>query len=238
MSLRILSAELLKIRRKFIWFLIFLGPIGVVGLQAVNFGLRYDYLVGKVYRDDLWGGLIENVTILMVPTLFIGLAILASMVAGIEHQTNSWKQTLALPVTRTQVFTGKFLLNLLLLLVSTTLVAAGTIVLGIVLGFGTGIPYGVLLKACYYPFLAIVPFIALQNWLSVTFQNQAFPLTVGIAGMVVSMFSIRFGDWFPWKWPYLINAAKEPLYSVACGLAFGLVVLAAGLAHFVRKDVK
>jgi len=238
-SLRILSVELLKIRRKMLWFLIVLGPAGVIGLQAVNFGLRYDYLTSR-YASDLWGGLIGNVSMLMVPTLFIGLAIVASMAAGIEHQTNAWKMTLALPVKRGQVFLGKFLLVSLLLLVSSTLMALGTIVLGVSLGFGfSAVPAGHLGEQIYYPYLAVMPFIALQIGLSVILHNQALPLTVGIAGTVVSMFGgARFEDWVPWKWPYLLNAANDPRISAGLGVLGGAAVLAAGLAVFIRKDVK
>lgn len=238
MILRVLSAEMLKIRKKMIWFLIVLGPIGVVGLQAVNFGLRYDYLT-KEYASDLWGGLIDNVGMLMVPTLFMGLSIIASMTAGIEHQTNAWKQILALPVRKTQVFIGKFLLSVLLLFWSSTLLAAGTIGLGWALGFHMAdIPYGELLETAYYPYLAILPFIALQVWLSVTMHNQAIALTVGIAGTVFSLFSVRFEDWMPYKWPYMPGASDDPLVAVASGLIFGMVVLCAGMLEFTRKDVK
>ncbi|AJY77780.1 permease [Paenibacillus beijingensis] len=229
---------MLKIRKKMIWFLTVLGPLGVVGLQAVNFGLRYDYLT-KQYAADLWGGLLWNVGMLMVPTLFIGLAIIASMTAGIEHQTNSWKQILALPVKKSQVFIGKFLLSALLLFCSSTLLAAGTVALGFALRFpAADIPYRELLEMAYYPYLAIVPFIALQVWLSVTMHNQAIALTIGIAGTVFSLFSTRFDDWMPYKWPYLQNAADNPLYSAALGIVFGVVVLYAGVIEFVRKDVK
>lgn len=238
MIMRLLSVELLKIRRKMIWFLIFLGPLGVIGLQAANFGLRYDYLTEQ-YAHDLWGGLLGNVAMLTVPTLFMGLAIIASMTAGIEHHMNAWKQTLALPVTKIHVFLGKFLLTVMLLFVSCTLLSVGTIILGILLGFDiSAIPYGRLLELSYYPYMAIMPFIALQVWLSVTMHNQAIPLTVGILGMVFAMFSSRFGDWMPYKWPYLQNAADNPLYSVASGLALGVIVLCAGMIEFAGKDVK
>lgn len=235
---RVLSAEFLKIRKKMIWFLILLGPIGVIGLQAVNFGLRYDYLT-KVYAKDLWGGLIENVAMLAVPTLFVGLAIISSMTAGIEHQTNAWKQTLALPITRMQVFMGKFLLNALLLLCSATLLVPGTIILGVLLGFPMDqFPLAFMLKWAYLPYLAVLPFLALQVWLSVVMHNQAFPLTVGIAGTVVSMFSVRFGDWVPYKWVYLTNEADNPYYSAAAGIFLCIIMLLAGALHFIRKDVK
>lgn len=237
MMLRILSVELLKIRRKLLWFLVVLGPLGVVTLQAVNFGLRYDYLT-KQYADDLWGGLILNVSNLLVPTLLIGLAIVASMAAGIEHQMNAWKLTLALPVRKSQVFAGKFLLTALLLFVSSTLVMPFTIALGLALDFGTSIPFGKLLTTVYYPYLAAMPFIALQAWLSMTISNQAVPLTVGIVGMIASTFAPRFPDWMPWKWPLLLNGWNEPLYSVAAGLALGLAIALIGMLEFVRKDVK
>lgn len=237
MITRVLSAELLKIRKKAVWLLIVLGPLGIIGLQAVNFGLRYDYLT-KRYASDLWGGLLGEIAMLTVPTLFVGLTIVASMTAGIEHQTNAWKQTLALPVTRTQVFAGKFVLNALLLFCSATLLVVGAVALGVALGFDPGaVPYGVLLKVAYCPYLAIMPFVALQLWMSVTLHNQAVPLTVGIAGMVVSMFSSYYGDWVPYKWPSMTFVADKLLYAIGAGLALGVVVLLAGIFQFARKDV-
>ena len=117
---RIMASEFLKIRRKMILFLVFLGPIGVISLEAVNFGIRYDWLTG-IYKEDLWGGLIGEVSMLSIPTILIGLTILTSMIANIEHQTNAWKQLLALPISKSKVFTGKVLLSVLLLLTACTL---------------------------------------------------------------------------------------------------------------------
>jgi len=237
MLLRVLSAEWLKIRRRMILFLTVLGPVGVLGLQAVNYGLRYDYLT-KQYAEDLWGALIGNVTMLAAPTLFIGLAIITSMTAGLEHQTSAWKQTLALPVGRAHVFLGKLLLNVLLLLGSCTLLAVGTIGFGALLGYAVPeLPAGELLQWVYYPCLAAMPFFALQAWLSIMMHNQAVPLTVGIVGTIGSMFGTQFGDWMPYKWVSLTNAANEPLYSVAAGLGLGAVVLGVALIVWVRRDV-
>ncbi|HEY2493082.1 MAG TPA: hypothetical protein VGI33_09245 [Paenibacillus sp.] len=60
MMARVLASDLAKIRRTAIWFLVFLGPVGVIALQAVNFGLRYDYLT-DLYAADLWAGVLMNV---------------------------------------------------------------------------------------------------------------------------------------------------------------------------------
>ncbi|MNI14853.1 ABC-2 family transporter protein [compost metagenome] len=235
--LRVLSSDFLKIRHTAIWFLICLGPIGVISMQAANFTLRYDYLMHE-YAADLWGGLILNVSSLMVPALLMGLTIIASMIANIEHQTNAWKQVIALPVTKLTVISSKFGVTVLLLLVSSTLVAIGTLVLGLALGMqASDIPYRQLLTMNYYPYLAAMPFIALQVWLSITIKNQAIPLTIGIVGLVISLFAMVLADWVPWKWPYLQNEWNEPMYSVAAGLALGMLLYIIGLLSFVRRDV-
>lgn len=239
MLLRILSAELLKIRRKLLWLLVFAGPLGVVGLQGLSYGLRYDYMVRRANPDMLWSNLIHNVEALALPALLIGIAIVASMAAGIEHQMNAWKMTLALPVRKRQVFAGKFLLVALLLLCSCVLLAVGTYVTGLALGFRASVPIGELLASSFYPYLAAMPILALQTWLSVTMHNQALPLTVGIVGMIFSMFiGSRVPDWVPYKWPSFVNVWHEPYGAIGAGLALGLVVFLAGMAEFVRKDVK
>lgn len=243
MLLRILSAEMLKIKRKLIWLLVVIGPLGVVGLQVLNYSLRWDWMVRPDNSSKLWEYAINDVNTLALPALLIGLAIVASMTAGIEHQMNAWKMTLALPVKKRQVFAGKFLLTALLLLVSSTLLAILTLIFGLVLSSAMGldgpVPFGELLRGAFYPYLAAMPFIALQSWLSVTMSNQGVPLTVGIVGMIVSMFgALRFPDWVPYKWPAYVNEWPHPLYAVGAGLALGLIVFLLGMGEFVRKDVK
>ncbi|ASS69396.1 ABC transporter permease subunit [Paenibacillus sp. RUD330] len=233
---RMLSVELLKIRRKLLWLLAALGPIGVIGLQAVNYGLRYDYLM-KLHADDPWGGLLLQAGSLMLPALFIGLALVASMSAGIEHQAGAWKQLLALPVTRLQVFAGKVLLSLLLLLASCTLLLLLTLGMGLLLGFEPQVPWADIVSQSYLPYLAALPFIALQSWLSIVMANQALPLTVGTLGMVFSMFSVLMPQWMPWSWPDRAVRSADALQAAGSGLALGVLVLLIGYAHFARKDV-
>ncbi len=229
-------ADFLKIKRKMIWFLIFLGPFGVVALEAVNFGLRYDYLT-KRYEADLWGGLIGEASFLAIPALMLGLTIITSMIASIEHQTNAWKQLLALPISKFRVFTGKFLLAAVLLFISSTLLFVGIIILGLFLKFGLAIPLLTLLKMVYLPYFAAMPFIAFQTWLSITVKNQAIPLTTGILSTILSLAAFNFPDWFPWNWLYL-ESWGSPLYSAIAGLCLGFILYMLGLIDFGRKDVQ
>ena len=234
--IRFLLIDTLKMKKKWVWFLVFLGPAGVVSLEAFNFLLRYDWLT-KQYQDDLWGGLIDESRILAVPVLMMGLAIVASILAGIEHQTNSWKQMLALPVSKCSLFTAKFMLLTFLLFISCTSLGLGLIGLGAALGFGTKIPLVYLLKISYYPFLAALPFAALHTWLSIVVKNQAIALTCGIIGTILSLYGVIMPDWVPYKWLFLENSWGKVEYSAAAGVLTGLLVYLVGLLDFYRRDV-
>lgn len=231
-----LASDFIKMKRKMIWFLIVLGPFGVVALEAVNFGLRYDYLT-KRYEADLWGGLIGEASYMAIPALMLGLTIIASMIAGIEHQTNAWKQLLALPISKFRAFTGKFAVMAILLFFSSTLLLIGVIILGISLKFGTDISFVSLLKMAYFTYFASMPFIAFQLWLSITMKNQATPLTIGILSTIVSMGSLKFPVWFPWKWLYW-DSWGYPIYSALAGLGLGIIIYFIGMFDFGRKDVQ
>ncbi|WP_040951993.1 ABC transporter permease [Gorillibacterium massiliense] len=233
---RLLAADFLKLKRTMVGVLVLLGPFGVVALTAVNFGLRYDYLT-HLYKDDLWGGLLSNIADLCALALLLGNTLLTSMVAGIEHRANAWKQLLSLPVTRFHVFLSKFAVCVLLLVISSALLAVGTWLLGGFLGFGWSAPIQGILKISFYPMLASLAIAALQLWLSVVFKNQAIPLTAGIVGTIVGLYSFKLPDWLLWKWPIMLNGVDSPNWPVYAGITVGLLLLLISMVHFAGKDV-
>jgi hypothetical protein len=233
--LAVLQADLLKIKRKWFWFLVFLGPFGVIALQMVNYGVRYDYLVNG--SEDVWQDLIQNVNMFVTPSLLLGMTILTSQLATIEHQQSSWKQLLSLPVKRRLVFTSKFVITLIMLLISCLLLFIGTVLLGKGLGFDSALPLNAIVKNSFFPLLAGLPILALQIWLAITFNNQAVALTIGIFGSIGSMFSYYAPEWFIWKWPLLIGH-HEPTWYVTAGLIVGVIFLFIGIIDFQKRDVK
>ncbi|WP_238650758.1 ABC transporter permease [Paenibacillus piscarius] len=237
MMWRALSADWLKIRGKGIWFLAFLGPAGLIAMQGLNFGLRYDYLRNQ-YQADLWNGLLSNIASFVPIALYLGGTLICSLIANVEHQTSSWKQLLALPVPRTAVFLAKLLLCLLLLVVSCLLLSAGTILLGLLLGFGSQpIPYTDVLRIGFSAYAAAMPVIALQLWLSLSSRNQTLPVAVGLTLSLLSPFGMFFSEWVPLSWPELAMGASRPWLFSGAGLLLGLLVLLPGALHFARKDV-
>ncbi|WP_059041873.1 ABC transporter permease [Paenibacillus rubinfantis] len=237
MMLRSLSADFLKIRRKGIWFLIFLAPLGLVTMQALNYGLRFDWMM-KQHASDPWGGLLENISFFVPIALYLGCTLISSLVANVEHQVSSLKQLLALPITRTAVFSAKFLLCFLLLCVSCALLSAATVTLGLIFGFDlSALPYLDLARQGFYPLFAALPLLALQLWLSLAYRNQALPVSLGVTISIISPFTMNLSEWFPLNWPLFGFFGPHREWFVAAGLAVGAVILLIGLIHFNRKDV-
>lgn len=237
MMLRSLSADFLKIRRKGIWFLIVLAPVGLVAMQALNYGLRFDYLSVQ-YADDPWGGLLMNVSAFVPIALYLGCTLVSSLVANVEHQLSSWKQLLALPISRTAVFSGKFLLCFLLLSVSCILLPMGTVILGLCFGFNTEpMPYADLARMGFYPLLAALPLLALQLWLSLTYRNPSLPVSLGVTISIISPFTMNLPAQFPLNWPLFGFTGPHREWFILAGLLTGGFILLMGMLHFNRKDV-
>ncbi|MCR8846285.1 ABC transporter permease [Paenibacillus sp. SC116] len=233
---RAFASDWLKLRHTWIVALVFFGPMGVIGLQAFNWGLRYDYLTDR-YAGYLWETLIKDVHFLSIPALLLGITLVASMLAGMEHQHGSWKQTLALPIRRRTVYISKWLVCQTLMLLACILLMSGTVLLGYLLGFGGNIPWDSLLARSYYPWLTAGPILALQLWLSVSTANQTIPLSIGIVLSIMSLSAANMPDWMPLKWPLLMKDSISAELSIVLGVGTGLLVLICSIIHFTRKDV-
>lgn len=234
----LLAAEFLKLRRKWAWFLIFLGPFGVVALQALNFGVRYEYLTNH-YADDLWGGLLENVQSLVPAVLIMGIAIITSIVAYVDHENRSWKHLLSLPISKYSLLSAKFIVSIVLLGIASLLLVIGTVILGISLKFGVvSIPLMDITKMAFYSYLAALPILALQLWIAVVYSHQGAAITIGILGALFSTYSFKLPDWVIWKWPSLLNNWEVPAYSAYLGIGSALGIFLMATIHFKKRDVE
>lgn len=232
----LLRADFLKIKRKGLWFLSFLGPFGVIALQMVNYGVRKDYLLNQ--SDDDWGYFLEYVHSFTPLALVLGIAILTSFMASIENETNAWKQLISLPVSKMSVYLSKFMVLGSLLFVSSLLLGVFSLGYGILLNLGDQIPYLELLKYSFYPYFAALPVLALQLWISSVSQNQGIPITTGVLGVIFAYSAFILPDWMIWKWPSLMNEWDEPLINVMLGIGVGTLLYIVGMLDFTRRDVK
>ncbi|HWI48239.1 MAG TPA: ABC transporter permease [Rummeliibacillus sp.] len=232
----LIVTDFLKIKRKGFWFLTFLGPCGIVAMQMVNYGVRKDYLLKQ--SDDDWGYYLDNVSSFTPLAIVLGIAILTSLMASLEDETNAWKQLIALPVTKINVYLSKFTVVFSLLFLASFLLMIITLGFGVFLDLGELIPYIDVLKYSFYPILAALPVLALQLWIAVVSQNQAIPITTGIIGTILAFAGSALPDWMIWKWPSLMNEWEKPVINVVLGISVGIVLYIVGMVDFNRRDVK
>lgn len=233
---KLLTADFLKIKRKGLWFLTLLGPLGVVALQMVNYGVRKDYLLQQ--SEDDWGYYLLNIHSFTPLAIVLGIAILTSFMASIENETNAWKQLIALPVSKLSVYLSKFTVLALLLFVASTVLMIFTLSYGLFLNLGAPVPYLEVAKFSYFPALAALPILALQLWIASVSHNQGIPITVGIFGVIFAYSSFVLPDWMIWRWPSLMNQWDEPIINVLLGVGIGILLYIVGMIDFARRDVK
>ncbi|NGZ77341.1 ABC transporter permease [Saccharibacillus alkalitolerans] len=234
---KLLSTDLLKMRRTGIWWVVLIGPVGLAAMQALNFGLRYDYLVRGRYAADPWSGLLNETAMFVPIAVYLAMTLLMAMIANIENKQNSWKQMLALPVRRSQVFASKFLCCLIQLLAACALLSVSTAAVGLALNFSGPIPYADLLTFGVYPMLASLPMLGFTLWLTLTFRNQAIPISLGIAASLMSVFGASMPEVVPLAWPALVVSGQRALTFMGLGVGLFAVLYLLGSAHFSRKDV-
>jgi len=236
MILQLLKVDFLKIKRKGLWFFSFLGPIGVVSLQMVNYALRKEYLFQKT--DNHWLQYVNLVNSFTPFAIVLGIVILTSIMASIEDETSAWKQLIALPVLKRQVYLSKFTVISCLLLISSIVLLFLTYFYGLKLGLGKEVPYLLLLQQSLFPFFASLPVLGLQLWLTIVCKNQAIPITIGVLGVILAYIASGLPDWIIWKWPTLNNQWDQPYINILLCITIGIIIFFLGMIDFQRRDVK
>lgn len=233
MKLAILHAEGLKLKR-LCRLIPFLQGAILLSMTALEWYLYFRQGPGGVYAGFA-------VMYLFLSFVFLlGITLLASMMAGTEHETRAWKQLLAMPVPKGSIYLAKFLWIFLLQLGTVVITIVGMSVIW-VLYTSDPIPWKIMILQPLFVCLSSVPMIAIQLWLSTVFANQALPLALGIFGSVSSLFLARSSSplihLLPWSYP----ALSSPLIPghmqwIGISLGAGLMLLLLGMLLFSRRE--
>lgn len=233
MKLAVLHAEGLKLKR-LCRLIPFLQGAILLSMTALEWYLYFRQGPGGVYAGFA-------VMYLFLSFVFLlGITLLASMMAGTEHETRAWKQLLAMPVPKGSIYLAKFLWIFLLQLGTVVITIVGMSVIWM-LYTSDPIPWKIMILQPLFVCLSSVPMIAIQLWLSTVFANQALPLALGIFGSVSSLFLARSSSplihLLPWSYP----ALSSPLIPghmqwVGISLGVGLILLLLGTLLFSRRE--
>ncbi|MFJ7934009.1 ABC transporter permease [Sporosarcina sp. NPDC096371] len=242
---RLFRSEFLKLRKSSIWLLIFVSP-----LLSILLGLSEVDAI-KELEQQQWtatlGAMTISHAILFLPLLT---GIFSSFICRYEHAGGGWKQLLSLPVSRRQVYIVKVLIVIFLIALTQLLFISCLFFIGWMKDFSTAIPWGIIFSSVFGGWLACMPLIALQMFVSVAWSSFAAPLAVNVIFTIPNMLivnSATVGPYYPWAQPFLmmmpnssenfgaLNASTETLLIVILGSL--LLFLGSGLGYFLRKEI-
>jgi lantibiotic transport system permease protein len=251
--LRVLSAELLKLRRTNALRLVAIAPLSIVVLLTFFF-TQAPSMLGR-QREDSWISLARIMFVfwaLLVLPLYIALQ--TALVAALEHAENQWKLILARPLPRWTVYVAKLFVVAGFTSVSGALLLGGILVSGLILRsprfelhFGP-IPYSLLVASTLrITFLALLS-LAIQHWVALRFRSFTVAVGTGIVAMMTgygttilaSRDLVVWTRYFPWTLP-MMEWVRPPIDTTPLlwfsGIV-GLVVATAGCIDFSRRDVQ
>jgi hypothetical protein len=187
--------------------------------------------------------------ILLHAVLFLPLlvGIFSASICRYEHQHGGWKQLLAMPVTRTNVYLSKYIVVVFLMAFTQFLFVAGLLLIGLFKGFTDPFPWQIVMTKALLGWVACLPLAALQLWFSIAWSSFAAPIAISVIFTLPNILvanSETYGPWYPWVQPFLgmilgddgnFVFSLETLVFVICG-SFVLFMLG-GMAYFRHKAV-
>lgn len=198
----ILQSEWFKFRHSKILFIILTVPI-----IGIFLGLTSRFSTEKFEVNEWYLSLLSmNLTyaLLFLPLIT---GVLSSAICRYEHQAGGWKQLLALPVTRGRVFIGKYVLLIVLVLVMQVLFFVAVYIVGMIKGFTDPFPMEIVWKSLIGGWVATLPLVALQLWMSILFKSFAAPFAINVIltlPTILVVNSERFSSFYPWAQPFLM----------------------------------
>ncbi len=234
---RVLTAEGLKLRRTLAFRLAVLAPLFIVILQFTIELVRGDEESGAPPGTNPLMGFAQGIltfwTIVLLPFCA---ALIAALLAALEHQGENWKHLLALPVPRTCIFAAKWIAAVgLLSLSSAVLVAAYCLAAGILQAVKPGWsaaswPLPTIIQRAFLGLCATSLLLSIQMWISLRWRSFIPGLAVGVVSLVVNIIILPAGmfaaNLFPWCLPAIAMAPHSPhrVLGVAWGLLGGVAL--------------
>ncbi|WP_046213507.1 ABC transporter permease [Paenibacillus wulumuqiensis] len=241
MLLRVLQTEWAKQRRSLLPWLVIGGPLIFAGMMWVDLYLRYSYLSGRHPELTPWELLMQEGFMLWGLFYPIGITIIAALVHYREYHDHGWKHLLALPVTRSSVYTAKWLLIWLLSCVTVILLLVCLYATGRILQFPEHFPLGQYVLYGINLCIAALGVTSLQHWLSSRLSNSLYAIAIGLSGSIGALFLAqseitRFVPYASALFAMTVHNEDQWL-TIVTGLIAGPVLLLVGMAEFRQRDI-
>ncbi len=252
--LRVLHAEMLKMKRTIALKMVVLAPAVILGLiffSAVEAPFSTLNRAGVKNEWSTLTGLALNFWALLMMPLYITLE--TALLAGLDHSENQWKSLLARPLPRWTLYTAKLLVVMAMTAGGTLALLGGVLLEGAVLPhvqtelvFGFPVPWSAIFRDGAQVCGLAMAALAVQYWVSLRWRSFSIAVGFGIVTLIAGAFAYgagrEVGGWpqyVPWALPMLVFS-KQPHNTEAAlwvGGAVALLVSAAGCVEFSRREV-
>ncbi|MEK4423635.1 ABC transporter permease [Solibacillus sp. FSL K6-1523] len=240
----ILYVERLKLKRSRLWLLYLMGPLLGVFLAYINFYKNYNLFMQP--GDNEWIEVWTQVALFMGPfVLPILVGIYAALVCREEHVGGGWKQLLALPLKHSEIFLGKFLTVVRMVIITMLVLITLFIGVGFIKGVEGNLPIFAIFGFMIRGILACLPLILLQLIISIRAKTFGIPLAGSVIFTLPAIIiaSTPLGQIYPWTQPMLAMSPEDesPIqsYFLFYALLIGtfLFLLLYGLRSFAKRDM-
>lgn len=236
MILRLLLADWLKLKKIPVWGTIIIGCLGLSVVVAVQ-----SYFWSDKINESKGIFIVAILNLFLHFTFMVISTLLSSIIAGNEHDSNAWKKIFSLPVSKAQIFFSKTLLVIILLVITDFFILLGSVTIWSLFSGFNQIIWILILKQIIFSFLAALPTIAIQLWLSLSIKNQAIPILIGVIGAVSSLFLARSSsimvNFLPWSYsPLSTPLLANSIDWVWKGLYVGVIIFIIGAIKFSKQE--
>jgi hypothetical protein len=247
-----LRSEVLKTKRTASFYFTLIGAAAVPVIFFLN--LLMDESDMDSTRKDPFNGIFKLLAEMNGLAFFPWFIILiCTLMPQIEYRNNTWKQVLASPQAKLNVFMAKFLniqLLMLLFMISSHLFMFVAVVLANMIKPGLGIlshsldGQKVVVNAVN-TYVVMLAFCALQFWLGLRFKNFIVPIAVGLAlwltgTLLVFYFDSSTAKYFPYSFQAISLSPKHKIHltQVAWTSAgYAVFFLLVGFLDFRRRGM-
>lgn len=242
---RAFRVEWTKLKHTSIPWLVLLMPASVTALIALTWILQRAPKVPPA-PALAWLNLEHDVFSMWCLLLPMCVALLSTLLVGLEHGNTQWKHLLALPVSRGAHYLGKWWMTIALLALTYVCLFACLLLAG--RGLMLVAPRGLAGWPSWYALVvplvlslgASMLIVALQTWIAMRRSSFGLPIAVGVLATIASipMMGSKWAHYFPWTLPELPLRAPAHfgMVTLAIGLAGGCVVGLLGLADFLHRE--
>ncbi|MES2520734.1 MAG: ABC transporter permease [Bacteroidota bacterium] len=188
------STEIIKSKNTFALWLTFIGAAIIPLMVLITYVYNWQLFIPKIGENPWKEIFIRSFNgITLFTPLFIILII--GLLFNIEHKANSWKHIFVLPISKSNVFVGKYLFVFFLIFFYFVIFVLLTLAIGYLLGvyeeqlfFLNFTPdWSEIFSYLTKFFTSVMAIVGIHFWLSFRIKNLIANLGIGLAGLAFAI---------------------------------------------------